>query len=702
MKPTFFFSVAFLALNIIFISLKPANCMDLSYELRLSGDGTSRPHVILTVQNVSSATLDMVFNWPVLDGLGNLYPNFLNFIEDVSVTDADGRVLSIRWSDRTVVDTNWYWGFVHPIYYKCGSVETLGSNNITIQYDVSSNAEILSAMGATDEAFLDNTRPKDFWHGFLENILLRPWVHGDVSSATLRIALPEGWNYATIYPNTSNDVVTLGTMDYMYGDNIRWKNYQRSPFILYNASKFVAQSRVVSGIKVIDICSIELDKDRNQEAFYQYFEYMNNVIGILPIYAYLTFNMYISGDIEFQKVFSALPYGYEHGVTGEFYSAAGGDIGAWGSSLAEVPLWAFDGWGPEEQPHLFHANMIRPWILLFIQFDPFAPWFKSGFWTYYENMTAAQRYGLDNIIDRRFKPMYKYYIDNIAGPPEVDAKNSWNHTFLEYYKPCLTAYYIDQLLKENSNGTKTINDLMKLLFQKAEQGIAINREIFTEALNSLTNYDFTSVIENYLYGTGKLPLDGYLTNAPKVITGSATSVTSTSATLNGTVNPKGEAATYYFEYGTSTNYGSTTSSASAGSGSSAVSVSAPISGLISDTTYHYRLAATNSEGTSYGDDKTFNIVILYVESSGSCRGNTPCYTTIQEAIDLGSSGAIIKIAVGVYDEGLIIDTSNDLILQGGWDATFSTQSSSTVINSLTINGTGGTVEIDNIVLQESD
>jgi len=506
------FSVAFLALNIILIFPKPANCMDLSYEFRLSGDGTSRPHVTLTVQNVNSATLEMVFNWPVIDGLGNLYPDLINFIEDVSVTDADGRALSISWSDRTVDDTNWYWGFVHPIYYKCGSIETLGNNNITIQYDVSSNAEILSAMGATDEGFIDDTRSKDFWHGFLENILLRPWVHSDVSSATLRIALPGGWNYATIYPNSSNDVVALGTMDYMYGDNIRWKNYQRSPFIVYDTAKFVAQTKLIKGIKVIDICSIELDKDRNQEAFYQYFEYMNNVIGTLPIYAYLTFNVFIGGDIEFQKVFQALPYGYEHGVTGEFYSAAGGDIGAWGSSLTKVPLWAFDGWGPEEQPHLFYAGMIRAWIFLFIQFDPFVPWFKGGFWTYYENMTAAQRYGMDHVVDRRFRPMYKYYIDNIAGPPEVDEKSSWGKNFLEYYKPCLTAYYFDQLLKENSSSNKTIDDLMKLLFQKAEQGIAINRAIFTEALNSLTNYDFTSVIEDYLYGSSKLPLDGYLDN----------------------------------------------------------------------------------------------------------------------------------------------------------------------------------------------
>ena len=189
------------------------------------------------------------------------------------------------------------------------------------------------------------------------------------------------------------------------------------------------------------------------------------------------------------------------------------------------------------------------------------------------------------------------------------------------------------------------------------------------------------------------------TFAPTVTTGSATSVSSDSATLNGTVNPNGQTTTYCFEYGVDTSYGSTTSSASAGSGNSAISVNAAISGLTSDTTYHYRLVATNSSGTSNGDDKTFSTTIIYVESTGSCGGNILCYTTIQEGIDAVSSGAIIRIAEEVYDEGLIIDTDSDLILQGGWDPTFTTQSSNTVINSLTITGTGGPVEIENAVLQ---
>ncbi|HUT71907.1 MAG TPA: choice-of-anchor U domain-containing protein [Desulfatiglandales bacterium] len=95
------------------------------------------------------------------------------------------------------------------------------------------------------------------------------------------------------------------------------------------------------------------------------------------------------------------------------------------------------------------------------------------------------------------------------------------------------------------------------------------------------------------------------TGFPSVTTGLAIDITSSSAILNGTVNPNGLTATYYFEYGTSTGYGSTTEEADAGSGWDEVPVNAQIT--LSDplATYHYRLVATNSVGTSYGEDKAF-------------------------------------------------------------------------------------------------
>jgi hypothetical protein len=101
--------------------------------------------------------------------------------------------------------------------------------------------------------------------------------------------------------------------------------------------------------------------------------------------------------------------------------------------------------------------------------------------------------------------------------------------------------------------------------------------------------------------------DGILTtsSAPQVVTGSASSLTATSATLNGTVNPSSRATTWYFEYGTSTSYGSRTSAKDAGSGTSPVSVVAQVTGLKSGATYHFRLIASSDAGTARGSDQTF-------------------------------------------------------------------------------------------------
>jgi hypothetical protein len=93
--------------------------------------------------------------------------------------------------------------------------------------------------------------------------------------------------------------------------------------------------------------------------------------------------------------------------------------------------------------------------------------------------------------------------------------------------------------------------------------------------------------------------------APLVTTGGAAQVTISSATLTGTVNPRGLSTSYYFQYGTTTAYGSRTASTAAGKGGAGVAAAAQISGLGSNTKYHYRLIAHNSDGTTAGNDRTF-------------------------------------------------------------------------------------------------
>ncbi len=81
------------------------------------------------------------------------------------------------------------------------------------------------------------------------------------------------------------------------------------------------------------------------------------------------------------------------------------------------------------------------------------------------------------------------------------------------------------------------------------------------------------------------------------ITGPATDVTASTATLTGTVN---DATTAHFEYGTTTSYGESTASEPATAGA----VEAEVAGLTPNTTYHYRIVPDDGTDTP-GEDATF-------------------------------------------------------------------------------------------------
>jgi hypothetical protein len=109
------------------------------------------------------------------------------------------------------------------------------------------------------------------------------------------------------------------------------------------------------------------------------------------------------------------------------------------------------------------------------------------------------------------------------------------------------------------------------------------------------------------------------TGAPAAVTNPATGVTPTSARLNGTVTPNGLSTSWYFQYGTSTGYGSRTSSHSASSGTNPVAVSSSLSGLRAATIYHFRLVATNTLGTTLGADQSFSTSTSPIVRTGSAQ-----------------------------------------------------------------------------------
>jgi alpha-tubulin suppressor-like RCC1 family protein/phosphodiesterase/alkaline phosphatase D-like protein len=86
----------------------------------------------------------------------------------------------------------------------------------------------------------------------------------------------------------------------------------------------------------------------------------------------------------------------------------------------------------------------------------------------------------------------------------------------------------------------------------------------------------------------------------------ASALGDTAVQLNGSVNANGNSTTVAFEYGPTTAYGTTISGTpSPVTGTSAVPTSAAVGGLLPGTTYHFRVVATNSVGTIYGEDVAF-------------------------------------------------------------------------------------------------
>jgi len=93
---------------------------------------------------------------------------------------------------------------------------------------------------------------------------------------------------------------------------------------------------------------------------------------------------------------------------------------------------------------------------------------------------------------------------------------------------------------------------------------------------------------------------------PSIITRQASNITLNSATLNGFVNPNHYQTDVSFEYGLANSYGNTiTASPPVTNDTNGTAVSADLTGLNSDTYYHFRVKATSIAGTKYGDDLIF-------------------------------------------------------------------------------------------------
>ncbi len=133
-------------------------------------------------------------------------------------------------------------------------------------------------------------------------------------------------------------------------------------------------------------------------------------------------------------------------------------------------------------------------------------------------------------------------------------------------------------------------------------------------------------------------VEHYLPCAPSVGTDPATGVTQTGATLHASVIPNGVATDVHFEYGTTTAYGTPTAPSAIGSGTSIVPVSKAIGSLSPGTTYHARVVATSSAGTTNGEDVTFTT------ATGPTVSLAPTTTSVTEG-DSGSKAVTLTASL---------------------------------------------------------
>ena len=162
---------------------------------------------------------------------------------------------------------------------------------------------------------------------------------------------------------------------------------------------------------------------------------------------------------------------------------------------------------------------------------------------------------------------------------------------------------------------------------------------------TLTATSTTGSASSSLIGTG--------VDAPSATTNPATDVGATSATFNGFVNPNGAETTVIFEYGLTTEYGSTASAVqsplAASTGSQAVS--AAITDLEPGTTYHYRVVASNTAGETAGGDQTFTTgaaaPVALTEAATEIGGRT---ATLNGIVNPGGTETAVTFEYGLTPE----------------------------------------------------
>lgn len=275
-----------------------------------------------------------------------------------------------------------------------------------------------------------------------------------------------------------------------------------------------------------------------------------------------------------------------------------------------------------------------------------------------------------------------YIISTVAtdnGIPVLSATNSFTVTIYETNSapfwatnvPSQTNYNIPALnllvvTNTASDSDLPVNPLTYQLIGPTNATITTNGIIsWTPTAVQLGLFTFTTIVtDTNIYALANQSLSATNTftvfvtpvAGPFVFTQPAQAVTGAAAQLNGMVTPNGLPTTAWFEWGTTTNYGTATPSVSVGNGYNVVYTTNVISGLTTNVAYHFRVVAANAAGTNFGFDQILdeaNVVAWGANFIG------------QKNVPAGLSN-VVAIA-GAYNHSLALDNNAKAV---GWGDNF--------------------------------
>ncbi len=165
-------------------------------------------------------------------------------------------------------------------------------------------------------------------------------------------------------------------------------------------------------------------------------------------------------------------------------------------------------------------------------------------------------------------------------------------------------------------------------------------------------------------------------NVPTVTTNSASSISTSGATFNGTVSANGGSTTANFQYGLTASYGSvvTATQSPLASNSSNASISQSVSSLSVNTQYFYRATATNSAGTTQGSGTSFYTL---ANPPSAPTVNNPTNSSLDVTVNVNSNPAATEFAIQETSTGNYVQANGTLSASAVWQ-TASTWGTKTV------------------------